>query len=387
MNPNHPSSSGPAQFPRPGTLIGSFLTGFPRGFLCVLIYLIFDDFTVHAQSVTSLVGSYQREPMENPWHEGEIRLKQDSGGRVLEWVNKARASPQSLVPVLEAYLSRVENRVYQDPQSSIRFNLHEGEDAVLEAIAFLKSLSPRRELQPLPELHRAAELLAADLGRSGEAGHTASDGSSVKARVERFGKWAGAVAENLSLADCSGKSVVTSMLIDDGNASRSQRKNLFHEEYASLTASFARVGVACAHHCKFQVVTVLCFVVDFAPHPPPQPPQQSQQRKVAPAEQSLALEKDWDAEEDWWPRVTQAPRRSESGRRADRGREERQEVREEAADLHDGRRLQAEEKNHHGQEARKRQVRVIHSPDTTHPAHLATDPTSRPCSARSSGCP
>ncbi len=148
----------------------------------------------------------------------------------LEWMNKARTAPQSLVPVLEAYLSKVENKVYHDPHSTIRFNLHEGEAAVREAIDFLKSVKPRCELQAVPELERAAALLAQDLGKSGETSHQASDGSNVKSRVEKFGKWSGAVAENLSVADCTGKSVVTSMLIDDGNTARSQRKNLFHEE-------------------------------------------------------------------------------------------------------------------------------------------------------------
>jgi uncharacterized protein YkwD len=148
----------------------------------------------------------------------------------LDWINRARSAPQSFVPVLEAYLSKVENQVYHDPHSTIRFNLHEGENAVREAIDYLKALKPRCELQAIPELQRAAELLATDLGKSGETSHQASDGSNVKTRVERFGKWIGAVAENLSVADCTGKSVVTSMIIDDGNTSRSQRKNLFHEE-------------------------------------------------------------------------------------------------------------------------------------------------------------
>jgi uncharacterized protein YkwD len=132
--------------------------------------------------------------------------------------------------VLEAYLSKVENKVYHDPHSTIRFNLHEGESAVREAIEYLRSLKPRCALQPVAELQRAAELLSSDLGRSGETGHVTSDGANVKSRVEKFGRWSGAVAENLSVADCTGKSVVTSMIIDDGNASRSQRKNLFHEE-------------------------------------------------------------------------------------------------------------------------------------------------------------
>lgn len=56
---------------------------------------------------------------------------------------------------------------------------------------------------------------------------------------------------------------------------------------------FKLAGVACAFHCKFQTVSVVCFAADFQPHPPPKPP------KDSPAERSLALEKDWNAEEDW----------------------------------------------------------------------------------------
>ncbi len=108
MNPNRLSSSCPAPFPRPGTPNSTFLTDFQRGCLCSLLCLIFDGFTVHAQTVESLVGNYRREPVENPWHEGEIRIKPDSDGKVLEWMNKAGAT-WNLLPNLAHDMLRTDN--------------------------------------------------------------------------------------------------------------------------------------------------------------------------------------------------------------------------------------------------------------------------------------
>lgn len=73
--------------------------------LCVALFLIFDGLAASAQTVKSLVGKYQRDPVENPWHEGEIRIKPDSDGNALEWVNKA-GSTWNLLPDLAAGVLR-----------------------------------------------------------------------------------------------------------------------------------------------------------------------------------------------------------------------------------------------------------------------------------------
>ncbi|WP_395738573.1 hypothetical protein [Prosthecobacter sp.] len=65
----------------------------------VLCLVLLGGFAAHGQTLNALVGKYRREPVENPWHEGEIRHKPESNGAMLEWVNKA-GSKWNLMPDL-----------------------------------------------------------------------------------------------------------------------------------------------------------------------------------------------------------------------------------------------------------------------------------------------
>ncbi|NBV86511.1 MAG: hypothetical protein EBS01_09695, partial [Verrucomicrobia bacterium] len=55
-------------------------------FSCIVL---FNTAALCVDNADSLVGTYRRVPVENPWHEGSISIKADSGGRLLEWKNKA----------------------------------------------------------------------------------------------------------------------------------------------------------------------------------------------------------------------------------------------------------------------------------------------------------
>jgi len=60
--------------------------------------------------------------------------------------------------------------------------------------------------------------------------HTGSDQSSMSQRMERYGEWNKAIAENISFSEKTGKDIVLQFIIDDGNSSRGQRKNIFNAE-------------------------------------------------------------------------------------------------------------------------------------------------------------
>jgi uncharacterized protein YkwD len=52
----------------------------------------------------------------------------------------------------------------------------------------------------------------------------------IQGQMERYGEWNKAIAENISFSEKTGKDIVLQFIIDDGNSSRGQRKNIFNSE-------------------------------------------------------------------------------------------------------------------------------------------------------------
>lgn len=105
-----------------------------------------------------------------------------------------------------------------------------GTDAVYEAIAYIKTISPIAPLKMSPGLTQACRDHCYDIGPTGGASHVGSDGSTMANRIEKYGKWYRAISENISFSETHGRSIVLQLIIDDGNESRTHRKNIFNPE-------------------------------------------------------------------------------------------------------------------------------------------------------------
>jgi hypothetical protein len=103
---------------------------------------------------------------------------------ILHELNLARQNPSSYA------------RFLQETSSSLR--THEGVRAVDEAIRFLRDAQPRPPLALSPGLCRAAADHCRDQA-NGAMGHNGSDGSNPASRINRYGKWQGAWAENMPM--------------------------------------------------------------------------------------------------------------------------------------------------------------------------------------------
>lgn len=69
-----------------------------------------------------------------------------------------------------------------------------------------------------------------DIGTSGDLTHDSENGDTLSDRIKRHADWNFAIGEVLNVMDYSGKDIVLSLILDDGNPSRSQRKTLFNPE-------------------------------------------------------------------------------------------------------------------------------------------------------------
>jgi len=172
---------------------------------------------------------------------------------VFEMMNKVRAQPRILIEDLRTMLQFFQGNTYKDPVSRINIITNEGPLAVQEAIAFLQKCEPAPPVNLSKGLTQAGRDHAYDIGPKGEVSHTGSDGSTLSERMERYGQWNRAIAENISFSEKTGKDIIIQFIIDDGNASRGHRKNLFNPDYLL-------VGIACGYHKGYEV----CCVMDLA---------------------------------------------------------------------------------------------------------------------------
>jgi uncharacterized protein YkwD len=116
-----------------------------------------------------------------------------------------------------------------------------------EAIRFLRDAQPRPPLALSPGLCRAAADHCRDQA-NGAMGHNGSDGSNPASRINRYGKWQGAWAENIAYGKRSARDIVLALIIDDGVRGRGHRKNIFNPNYNVAGAAYgshARFGSVC----------------------------------------------------------------------------------------------------------------------------------------------
>ena len=194
---------------------------------------------------------------------------------VFEMMNKVRAQPRILIEDLRKMLEFFQGNTYKDPVSRINIITNEGPQAVQEAIAFLQTCSPAPPVMLSKGLTQAGRDHAYDIGPKGEVSHTGSDGSTMSERMERYGQWNRAIAENISFSEKTGKDIIIQFIIDDGNASRGHRKNLFNPDYLL-------VGIACGYHKGYEV----CCVMDLAAEYEDELEKKTGGKKTAPAPQA-----------------------------------------------------------------------------------------------------
>jgi len=134
---------------------------------------------------------------------------------------------------------------------------NEGIQALEECIRELEHARPISRLSPCKGLSLAARDHVQDQARTGATGHIGSDGSSMDARLNRYGRWDVSAAENISYGFNDARKIVTALLIDDGVQSRGHRKNL-------LNGSYRFVGVDIGPHRVYREMCVMDFAGEYS---------------------------------------------------------------------------------------------------------------------------
>jgi uncharacterized protein YkwD len=175
---------------------------------------------------------------------------------ILADLNRLRADPAGYAEVLRHQRWYYRGNILAIPGFA-EVLTQEGVRPADEAIAALESMRGGRGLVTLSAgLSRAAADHARDSGRLGLTGHTGSDGSDFRRRIERYGRWSGAIGEDISYGAAGPREVVTDLLIDDGVANRGHRKSL-------LDPRWRYVGIACDVHASYRTVCVMDFASSY----------------------------------------------------------------------------------------------------------------------------
>jgi uncharacterized protein YkwD len=175
---------------------------------------------------------------------------------ILNEVDKLRAEPRAWADILKA-----ERPWYPGPAPAIQDQdalttnaaVQTLEEAIF-ALDVLPGVLPRVEFSP--SLSRAAADHVRDTGIRGLTGHTGSDGSSLRQRIERYGSWSGHIGENIVYGLSGPRDAVFEQLLDFGIVDRGHRRTL-------LNPQWRYVGVACGPHTLYRTMCVLDFASDY----------------------------------------------------------------------------------------------------------------------------
>lgn len=170
---------------------------------------------------------------------------------VLVELNAARTNPAAYAANLSALLPLFNGNLISKPGMTVSIRTNEGAGAVREAIAALQRQAPVPPLALSSGMSAAAADLANDQRRTGDLGHTGSDGSNPGSRLNAHGSWQQSYSENVDYGPfLSGRDVVVDLLVDDGVPSRGHRINIFD-------GGVRVVGIACGPHPKLRSMCVM----------------------------------------------------------------------------------------------------------------------------------
>lgn len=147
--------------------------------------------------------------------------------QIIDEMNLARTGPQKYAAFVEDFKKYYKGNQLTLPGRNKALLTGEGIPAVDEAIGFLRAAKPLPPMAINRGMSLAAKDHARDLALKGIQGHRGSDGSSPTARLDRYGRWEGAVGENIVYDVSTARQIVIGLIIDDGTANRGHRRNIF----------------------------------------------------------------------------------------------------------------------------------------------------------------
>jgi uncharacterized protein YkwD len=167
------------------------------------------------------------------------RASDDSA--VLDELNLARTRPREYAAIVQERMQTLQGA---------------NERCVAEAEAFLRRQRPLEPLESTPGLVMSARQQVADQGATREIGHRGTDGGSPWSRLAKRGQWTGRAGENICYGYADARTIVVTLIVDQGVPDRAHRKNIFCPD-------FRVAGAACGPHARYGTMCVIDFAGGF----------------------------------------------------------------------------------------------------------------------------
>ena len=173
---------------------------------------------------------------------------------VLCEINLARHIPNTMITELVRRYEYFDANIYRCP-GHYPIETYEGDIALTDAIDFLKEQTPLPTLTENKKLQKIALEYAEDLIHYGNftKPHIDSLNKTPTERISKVLKWSKMVGECIAIGEKTAIDIVLSLIIDDGNEERSNRKVILNKD-AKM------VGVVCVPHSVFGVLTVIDII-------------------------------------------------------------------------------------------------------------------------------
>jgi uncharacterized protein YkwD len=165
---------------------------------------------------------------------------------ILAELNLFRRDPPAYNKYLEDFLNTHDGQYFKNG-NGILLESVEGKKNVEEVIAILKETRPLVEFKLADGLIKATADHSQDMIKNNKTGHRGSNGSLPEDRVNIYGTALDGVNENISYGAKTARDVVLTMLIDDGVANRSHRKNLLNPNFKVVGLSVGETKAAGIH--------------------------------------------------------------------------------------------------------------------------------------------
>jgi uncharacterized protein YkwD len=175
---------------------------------------------------------------------------------VVREITKIRRFPKEYAKYLRALGTHFQGNLWR-LREHVPIRTEEGRAAVLEAADFLEKVEPIPGVVAFSEgLHDAARDHVLDQGPTGQTGHSGSDGSRPRQRMEAHGEPGSLAGEVINYGKESARMTVIMLVIDDGVPDRGHRKCIFDK-------SFQVAGAAIGGHKEYGEMTVVDLADTF----------------------------------------------------------------------------------------------------------------------------
>ncbi|MEB3212156.1 MAG: CAP domain-containing protein [Leptolyngbyaceae bacterium] len=208
--------------------------------------LTFAQASSQASSQRSVQRSAHRSAQKFPTHRVLAQHTTFSSEDVWVEINRLRSNPSAYADWLESTRHYYDGTILRWPGMP-PIQTFEGRDALERAVDVLRRTQPLPPLELTSGLSQAASDHVQDLSQSGRLSLRGSDGSTTEDRVRRYGNYEGRLLEIVSQGVHDPKAMVAALVVDDGNARRTNQHMLLQPEfrYAGISCIPDRPGVLC----------------------------------------------------------------------------------------------------------------------------------------------